>query len=45
MNITEEKEYHSLEHILDGYSKYFLTLDTFLQKIRGIKHLNMVDLL
>lgn len=44
-NITEEREYRPLESILDGYSKYLLTMDRLLQKRSGIKHLNIVDMM
>lgn len=44
-NITEEREYRSLESIKDGYEKYLLSLDKLLQKRNGIKHLNIVDLM
>ncbi len=44
-NITEEREYRSLESIKDGYSKYLLSLDKFLQKRNGIKHLNIIDVI
>lgn len=40
-NITEEREYRPLESIKDGYPKYLLTMDKFLQKRNGIKHLNI----
>ncbi|RHM61870.1 MULTISPECIES: ATP-binding protein [Coprobacillaceae] len=44
-NITEEREYRSLENISDGYSKYLLTMDKLLQKRSGIKHLNILDMM
>ena len=44
-NITEEREYRSLERIADGYPKYLITMDKLLQKRSGIKHLNIVDLM
>jgi hypothetical protein len=44
-NKTEEREYRPLENIPDGYSKYLLTMDRFLQKRSGIKHLNIVDVM
>ncbi len=44
-NITEEREYRSLESIKDGYSKYLLSLDKLLQKRNGIKHLNIIDVM
>ena len=44
-NITEEREYRSLEHIADGYPKYLITMDKLLQRRSGIKHLNIVDMM
>lgn len=44
-NITEEREYRSLESIKDGYGKYLLSLDKLLQKRSGIKHLNIIDVM
>ena len=44
-NITEEREYRSLEKIADGYPKYLITMDKLLQKRNGIKHLNIVDMM
>lgn len=44
-NITEEREYRPLENIPDGYSKYLLTMDRFLQRRSGVKHLNIVDMM
>lgn len=44
-NKTEEREYRPLENIPDGYSKYLLTLDRFLQRRSGVKHLNIVDVM
>ena len=44
-NITEEREYRSLEGIADGYPKYLLTMDKLLQKRSGIKHLNIIDMM
>jgi hypothetical protein len=44
-NITEEREYRSLEKIADGYPKYLITMDKLLQKRSGIKHLNIVDMM
>lgn len=44
-NITEEREYRSLESIADGYPKYLITMDKLLQKRSGVKHLNIVDMM
>ena len=44
-NITEEREYRSLERIADGYPKYLITMDKLLQKRNGIRHLNIVDMM
>lgn len=44
-NKTEEREYRPLENIPDGYSKYLLTLDRFLQRRSGVKHLNIIDVM
>ena len=44
-NITEEREYRSLERISDGYPKYLITMDKLLQKRSGIKHLNIIDMM
>ena len=44
-NITEEREYRSLENIADGYPKYLVTMDKLLQKRSGVKHLNIVDMM
>lgn len=44
-NKTEEREYRPLENIPDGYSKYLLTMDRFLQRRSGVKHLNIVDMM
>lgn len=44
-NITEEREYRSLERIADGYPKYLITMDKLLQRRSGIKHLNIVDMM
>ena len=44
-NITEEREYRSLERIADGYPKYLITMDKLLQKRSGIKHLNIIDMM
>ena len=44
-NITEEREYRSLESIADGYPKYLITMDKLLQRRSGIKHLNVVNLM
>jgi len=44
-NLTEEREYASLEKISDGYSKYLLTMDKLLQKRSGIKHKNIIRLM
>ena len=43
-NITEEREYRPLESISDGYPKYLLTMDKFLQHRNGVRHLNLVNL-
>ena len=41
---TEDREYRSLEKITwDNYPRYLLTTDTFLQKRKGIIHLNLTD--
>lgn len=44
-NITEEREYRSLESIADGYPKYLITMDKLLQKRSGVKHFNIVDMM
>nr|MCR5452094.1 ATP-binding protein [Lachnospiraceae bacterium] len=44
-NITEEREYRPLEKIADGYTKYLLTMDKFLQRRSGVKHLNIIDMI
>ena len=44
-NITEEREYRSLERIADGYPKYLITMDKLLQRRSGIKHLNIIDMM
>lgn len=44
-NKTEEREYRPLENIPDGYSKYLLTLDRFLQRRSGVKYLNIIDVM
>ena len=44
-NMTEEREYRSLERIADGYPKYLITMDKLLQKRNGIKHLNVIDMM
>ena len=41
LNITEEREYAPLEQIADGYPKYLLSLDRFLQQRSGVKHKNI----
>ena len=40
-NLTEEREYAPLEQIADGYRKYLLSLDRFLQQRSGVKHKNI----
>ena len=40
-NLTEEREYAPLEQIADGYPKYLLSLDRFLQQRSGVKHKNI----
>ena len=42
VNLTEEREYRSLESIKDSYPKYLLTLDRLLQRRSGIKHENII---
>jgi predicted AAA+ superfamily ATPase len=42
-NITEEREYRSLERIADGYPKYLITMDKLLQRRSGVKHINIID--
>ena len=42
-NITEEREYRPLEKIADGYPKYLVTMDKFLQRRSGVKHINIID--
>lgn len=42
VNLTEEREYKSLESIKDSYPKYLLTLDRLLQRRSGIKHENII---
>ena len=44
-NITEEREYRSLESIADGYPKYLITMDKLLQKRSGIRHMNIIDMM
>ena len=44
-NITEEREYRSLEKISGGYPRYLITMDKLLQKRSGVKHLNIVDMI
>lgn len=44
-NLTEEREYRPLESIGDGYPRYLLTLDKFLQKRSGVKHINLIQML
>lgn len=45
LNKTEEREYRPLEAMGNGYPKYLLTMDKFLQKRNGIIHLNIVDMM
>ncbi|MBQ6471768.1 MAG: ATP-binding protein [Victivallales bacterium] len=40
---TEDREYAPLEAIRDNYPKYVFTLDTLLQRRKGIHHLNLID--
>lgn len=42
VNLTEEREYRSLEAIKDNYPKYVLTMDKLLQRRNGIIHKNLV---
>lgn len=42
VNLTEEREYRSLESIKDSYPKYLLSLDRLLQRRSGIKHENII---
>lgn len=44
-NITENREYASLESIRDGYPKYLLTMDLLLQERSGVKHLNIIQMM
>ncbi len=41
INITEEREYRSLEAIKDNWPKYLLTMDHLLERRNGIKHENI----
>lgn len=41
VNLTEEREYRSLESIKDNYPKYLLTMDKLLLKRNGVKHENI----
>lgn len=41
INLTEEREYRSLEAIRDNYPKYIFTLDYLLQRRNGIIHENL----
>lgn len=40
---TEDREYRVLEAIHDNYPKYVATVDSFLQKRNGIRHINLID--
>lgn len=42
-NLTEEREYRSLEAINDNYPKYLLTMDHLLQHRNGIIHENLAE--
>ena len=43
VNLTEEREYRSLEAIRDNYPKYVLTEDSLLQRRNGIIHENLAE--
>ena len=40
---TEDREYRSLEKVIDFYPRYLLTNDTLTQGRSGIKHRNLLE--
>ena len=40
----QEREYRPFRSIKDGYPRYILSLDRYLDQREGVRHLNIIDL-